>query len=64
MRLKLGDKKQGENFDDGESLPSDLSDDEWVEIIKYQKEKFEEDKIREKEEFEKRKHALRDTLNR
>jgi len=32
LRLKLGDKK-----DTDSSVPSDLSDDEWVEIVKYRK---------------------------
>jgi hypothetical protein len=45
LRLKLGDKRT--EAVDTESLPSDLSQDEWVEIVKYQKEQYEEDKRRE-----------------
>ena len=36
LRLKLGEKRG--NAVDNESLPSELSDDEWVEIVKFQKE--------------------------
>jgi len=45
LRLKLGDKRK--EVDDQESLPSELSDDEWVEIVRYQKEQFEEDQKKE-----------------
>ena len=34
LRIKLGDKRNG-SIDDKESLPSELSDDEWVEIVKF-----------------------------
>ncbi len=40
LRLKLGDKRSPQKQDDQESLPSDLSNDEWVEIVNYQKEQF------------------------
>ena len=52
LRVKLGHKKGDEL--DALSLPSDLSGDEWAEILKYEQEKFEEDKKKEKEEFEKK----------
>ena len=32
-------------------MPSDLSDDEWVEIVKYRKEQYEEDRKREQANF-------------
>ena len=35
LRLKLGEKRV--EAQDTESLPSDLSQDEWVEIVNYQK---------------------------
>lgn len=62
LRIKLGNKKKDE-LDDN-SLPSDLSGDEWTEILKYEQEKYEEDKKREKEEFEKKRKLIRDTLDR
>ena len=34
LRIKLGEKRNG-SIDDKESLPSELSDDEWVEIVKF-----------------------------
>ena len=34
LRIKLGDKRNGSK-DDEESLPSELSEDEWVEIVKF-----------------------------
>ena len=43
----MGDKKSLD-FDQ-DSIPSDMSDDEWAEIVKFEKEKFEEDKLKEKE---------------
>jgi hypothetical protein len=38
LRLKLGNKKRDE-LDDNE-VPSDLSGDEWAEILKYEHEKY------------------------
>jgi hypothetical protein len=43
LRVKLGEKRDGKEKDDKESLPSELSDDEWVEIVKYQKEQYDEE---------------------
>ena len=45
LRLKLGDKRV--EAAETESLPSDLSEDEWVEIVKYQKEQYEDEKRKE-----------------
>lgn len=42
LRLKLGDKRN-KDVDEHESLPSELSDDEWVEIVRYQKEQYDEE---------------------
>lgn len=61
--MKVGDKKKPNDFGENESLPSDLSNDEWVEIVNFQKEKYEEDKRKEKEEFEKRKKNLKEVLD-
>ena len=53
LRIKLGKNKKRDELDE-HSLPSDLSGDEWAEILKYEQEKFEEEKKREKEEFERK----------
>ena len=55
LRLKLGNKKNPNEFDADSNNPMDLSDDEWIEIVKYQKEQYEDDKRKEKEEFERKK---------
>ncbi len=46
MRIRIGDKRGNKSLDvdERDSLPSDLSEDEWTEIVKYQKEKHDEDK--------------------
>jgi len=62
LRIKLGHKKR--NDMDDVSIPSDISGDEWAEILKYEQEKFEEDKRKEKEEFERKRKQIRDTLDR
>lgn len=61
LRLKLGEKKK--DLDDQESLPSELSDDEWVEIVKYQKEQYDEEQRREQEKFLHKKQQLREVLD-
>jgi hypothetical protein len=61
LRVKLGHKK---GQDDEVSIPSDISGDEWAEILRYEKERYEEDKRREKEQFEYKKKQIRDTLER
>jgi hypothetical protein len=58
LRLKLGDKK-----DTDSSVPSDLSDDEWVEIVKYRKKQYEEDRKKEAQQFAAKKQQLRDVLD-
>jgi hypothetical protein len=47
LRLKLGEKRATDLPADQESLPSDLSKDEWDEIVLFQKEQFEEEKKKE-----------------
>jgi len=59
LRLKLGDKK-----DTDSSVPSDLSEDEWVEIVKYRKKQYEEDKKKEAQQFVTKRQQLRDVLDR
>lgn len=61
LRIKLGSKRRDE---DDISIPSDLDGDEWAEILKYEQEKFEEDKRREKQEYEQKRKLIRDTLDR
>ncbi len=48
---------------DLDSIPSDLSGDEWNEIVKYEKEKFEEEKQLKKEDFINRRKMIKDTLD-
>jgi hypothetical protein len=62
LRLKLGDKRV--DAAETESLPSDLSQDEWVEIVKYQKEQYDEDKRREAALGLRKKQQLREVLDR
>lgn len=64
LRLKLGDKRATGEFDDAESLPSDLSKDEWDEIVLYQKEQYEEQKKRDQAKFKEKKLNLREVLDR
>ena len=64
LRLKLGEKRPSKDLGDTESLPSELSQDEWVEIVKYQKEQYEEDKRREAAMGLQKKQQLRDILDR
>jgi hypothetical protein len=64
LRLKLGDKRATGELDDAESLPSDLSKDEWDEIVQFQKEQYEEEKKREQELFKQKKMRLREVLDR
>jgi hypothetical protein len=47
-----------------ESRVSDLSGDEWHEIIKYERDKFEEDKQKQKEDFLNRRKMIKETLDR
>lgn len=59
----MGYKKNVDGEDDKESVPSQIDDDEWVEIVKYEQERFEEDKKKEKELIEKKKKLIRETLD-
>lgn len=63
LRLKLGDKRGTHKNDDLESLPSEFSEDEWAEIVKFRKEQFEEDKKKEAERFLAKKLKLREVLD-
>jgi hypothetical protein len=58
----LGDKRI--EAAETESLPSDLSEDEWVEIVKYQKEQYEDEKRKEAALGVHKKQQLRDVLDR
>lgn len=44
LRVKLGEKRANQSLDIDESAASELSGDEWAEIVKFQKERFEEEK--------------------
>lgn len=63
LRLKLGEKR-GSQQGDNESVPSEISQDEWVEIVKYRRAQFEEDQRREQAAFLSKKQQLRDVLDR
>ena len=52
----------GSKNGDADSRPSDISEDEWAEIVKYNKEKYEEDKLNEKRNNALKKEAVRKTL--
>ena len=54
MRIKMGDKRNNQTLDvdERDSALSDLEGEEWNEIVKFQKEKFEEEKQRKLEEFQ------------
>lgn len=56
---KIGGKRDVEL----DSIPSDLSGDEWNEIVKYEREKFEEEKQKQKEEFMNRRKMIKETLD-
>lgn len=62
MRLKLGEKKPKNDLEI-DSLPSDLSGDEWNEIIKFERERFEEEKNKKKEDFLNRRKMIKETLD-
>ena len=49
IRVKLGRRKV-----DLESIPSEISMDEWAEITKYQQDKDNELKLKEKEDYKKK----------
>lgn len=48
LRIKLGDKKKDDDIEK-ETIPSDIDDDEWAEIQRYEQEKYQEEKRRENE---------------
>lgn len=50
----------GEN----ESRPSDISEDEWAEIVRYQREQYEEEKKNEKHKIAMKREAIKKTLDR
>ena len=58
----MGDKRV--EAAETESLPSDLSEDEWVEIVKYQKEQYEDEKRKEAALGARKKQQLREVLDR
>ena len=62
----MGDKRSNATLevDERDSLPSDLSGDEWTEIVNFQKEKFDEDRVKKQEEFKSKRRMIKDTLDR
>lgn len=61
MRLKPGEKKNNDSNSEI-SIPSDVEED-WAEIVRYQKEVYEEEKKKEKDRFEQKKKQLKETLD-
>jgi hypothetical protein len=49
---------------ENESVPSELSGDEWNEIVKYEREKYEEEKQKQREDFLERRRQVKATLDR
>lgn len=47
-----------------DSIPSDVEGDEWNEIVKYEKERYEEEKQRQKEDFLNKRKMIKETLDR
>ena len=45
-------------------MPSDISGDEWNEIVKFEKERFEEEKQKQKEDFMNKRRMIKETLDR
>ena len=58
IRVKLGKRKE-----DLESIPSEISMDEWAEITKYQQERDNEQKRKEREEHKKKKQQIKSVLD-
>ena len=61
LRVKLGIQRRLSDREE-DSQPSELTDDEWAEIVKYQKGKYDEDKKKERREMEVKKQMVRKTL--
>lgn len=62
LRVRLGKQRRQSDRDENESIPSGLTEDEWAEIVRYNREQYEEEKAREKAEREKKKEMVRKTL--
>ncbi len=54
--------RKGDKEDDVISVPSDISNDEWAEIVRHNKTKFEEDKKKAQNEMNLKKENVRKTL--
>ncbi len=63
LRLKLRDQNQRNGDLEIESRISDLSGDEWNEIVKYEKDKFEEERQRQKSDFLNKRKLIKETLD-
>eukprot|EP00347_Sterkiella_histriomuscorum_P005983 403354521 len=61
--LRLASGKIGMRDIEVDSIPSDLSGDEWNEIVKFEKEKFEEEKQKQKEDFLYKRKMIKETLD-
>ncbi len=61
----MGEKRHNKSLDvdERDSLPSDISGDEWTEIVKFQKEKFDEERLKKQEEFLKKRRQIKETLD-
>mmetsp|Transcript_4448 Transcript_4448/g.6581 ORF Transcript_4448/g.6581 Transcript_4448/m.6581 type:complete len:80 (+) Transcript_4448:1227-1466(+) len=62
LRVKMGDKRSPDKHE-VESLPSDISEDMWGELPKFQHMKYMEQLKKEKDDREKKKSLVRQTLD-
>lgn len=58
LRVKMGKKA-----DDQASIPSDITEDEWAEIQRFEAKQFKEDKMKEKKQFQEKKQMVRGILD-
>lgn len=62
-KLGTGARKALKIEEDEESVLSQLSENEWVEIVKYEKEKFEEEKLMKVESNIQKRRAIKENLD-
>jgi len=61
VKPNLRDRKRTD-LADRDSIPSDISENEWAEVVKYEHEKFEEEKIKKREAEEMKKKQIMESL--
>lgn len=58
-----GHRRRLSGPDEVESRPSEISEDEWAEIVRFQKEEYEENKRKEREQLALKKETIKKTLD-